>query len=52
MTNAALVALRTTFFLVAIGLGVGLINSDILPREPAWIPWMVMVGVALYAPWV
>ena len=49
MTNAALVALRTTFFLVAIGLGVGLINSNILPREPAWIPWMVMVGVALLA---
>ena len=32
MTNAALVALRTTFFFVAIGLGVGLINSNILPR--------------------
>ena len=30
--------------MVSVGLGVGLINSTILPREPAWIPWLVIAG--------
>ena len=49
MSNVPLVALRFIFVLVAIGLGVGLINSDILPRSPAWIPWAVFVGAVLLA---
>lgn len=32
--------------MVAVGLGVGLINSTILPREPSWIPWLV-IGACL-----
>jgi uncharacterized protein YacL len=49
MSNVALVALRSTFFVVAIGLGVALINSEVLPKQPAWIPWIVMLGVAISA---
>jgi uncharacterized protein YacL len=49
MSNVALVALRSVFFVVAIGLGVGLINSELLPKQPAWLPWVVMLGVAVSA---
>jgi len=47
MSNVALVALRLTFVLVAIGLAVGLINSGSLPPAPAWIPWVVFFGAVL-----
>jgi uncharacterized protein YacL len=29
---------------VAAGLGVGLFNSKLLPAEPPWIPWLVLLG--------
>jgi uncharacterized protein YacL len=49
MSNVSLVALRLIFVLVVIGLGVGLINSGILPNQPAWIPWIVLFGAVLLA---
>jgi uncharacterized protein YacL len=49
MSNVPLVALRLIFVLVAIGLGVALINSEILPRQPAWIPWVAFFGAVLLA---
>src|SRR5262245_55504952 len=42
MSNFALIVLRSIFVMVAIGLGVGLINSGALPADPAWIPWAVI----------
>ena len=33
MSNVALIVLRSVFVMVAIGLGVGLINSKLLPRR-------------------
>ena len=29
------------------GLGVGLINSEVVAAQPAWIPWMVFFGAVL-----
>jgi uncharacterized protein YacL len=50
MPSVALVVLRSIFVMVAVGLGVGLINSDALPKQPAWIPWAAMGGcIALAA---
>jgi uncharacterized protein YacL len=50
MPTVALVVLRSIFVMVALGLGVGLVNSDLLPKEPVWIPWLAMSGcVALAA---
>ena len=49
MPNVAIIVLRSIFVLVAAGLGVGLINSKLLPNEPPWIPWVAMaacLGVA------
>jgi len=47
MSNVSLVVLRSIFIMVAVGLGVGIINSGLLPAEPFWIPWAVMGGVLL-----
>ncbi len=44
MPTVALVILRSFFVMVSVGLGVGLINSGILPNNPAWIPWVVIVS--------
>ncbi len=44
MPTAALLVLRSLFVMVAVGLGVGFMNSTILPREPVWIPWLVFAG--------
>jgi uncharacterized protein YacL len=44
-----LIILRVVFVLVAAGVGVQLINSEELPREPAYIPWLVFGGVLLLA---
>src|SRR5260370_6514739 len=49
MSNMALVVLRSAFVMVAIGLGVGLINSGVLPVDPAGIPWAVIGGCILLA---
>src|SRR5437763_919112 len=49
MSNFALVVLRSIFVMVAIGFGVGLINSDVLPKDPAWIPWAAFAGCILLA---
>ncbi|MEX2118757.1 MAG: PIN domain-containing protein [Pirellulales bacterium] len=43
----ALIVLRCIFFMVAIGLGAFLIQSDAMPREPAWVPWAVLGGILL-----
>lgn len=40
-----LILLRCAFLLVAIGLSVTFINSDILPQEPAWSPFAVVALV-------
>src|SRR5262245_11846947 len=44
MPNLAIVILRLLFVMVAAGLGVGLMNSKLLPNEPAWIPWVVIAA--------
>ena len=41
----ALAVLRFVFVLVAAGLGVQIFNSRSLPPEPAWLPWVVLVGL-------
>jgi uncharacterized protein YacL len=50
MSNVSLVVLRLIFVLVAIGLAVGVINSEgVLPSAPSWIPWVVFAGIVLLA---
>ncbi|HEY2881929.1 MAG TPA: PIN domain-containing protein, partial [Pirellulales bacterium] len=44
MPTVALYVLRALFAMVAISVGVGLINSPLLPKNPPWIPWVVMTG--------
>jgi uncharacterized protein YacL len=44
-----LIILRVVFVLVAAGVGVQLINSDVLASDPAYIPWLVFGGVMLLA---
>ena len=45
----ALVVLRSVFVLVAAGIGYQLIQADILPKEPAYVPWLAMGGMILLA---
>jgi uncharacterized protein YacL len=45
----ALVVLRVVFVLVAAGVGVQLINSPDLAREPAYLPWVVFGALMLMA---
>jgi uncharacterized protein YacL len=45
----ALVVLRCVFILVAAGVGVQMINSPGLARDPAWIPWLVFGGLLALA---
>ncbi|HZZ28058.1 MAG TPA: PIN domain-containing protein [Pirellulales bacterium] len=40
----AIIILRCLLLMVSAGLGVGLINSPLLPKEPTWIPWGVFIG--------
>ena len=42
MPSVALVVLRSIFVMVAVGVGVALINANILPPDPAWIPFVVI----------
>lgn len=44
-----LIVLRLIFLLVAIGLGVSVVRSDMLPAEPDWLPWMAFGGMILMA---
>src|SRR5262245_23507331 len=43
----AIIILRFVFLMVAAGIGVRLINSAVLPHDPAWIPWLVFTGIML-----
>ena len=43
--NLALAILRVVFLVVAAGVGVRLIQDPDLPKEPAYIPWLVMIGI-------
>ncbi len=45
----ALIIVRLVFLMVAAGLGVQLIQSESLPKEPAWIPWVAFLGVMALA---
>ena len=45
----ALIVLRCVFVLVAAGIGVQMIQSDALPHEPAYIPWLVVIGLILFS---
>ncbi len=45
----ALVILRCLFVLVAAGIGVQIISSDELSRDPAYLPWLVVGGLLLLA---
>lgn len=45
----ALIILRCFFILVAAGVGVQIINSEALPREPAYVPWLVFGGLIVIA---
>jgi uncharacterized protein YacL len=44
-----LIVLRLIFLLVAIGLGVSVVRSDMLPAEPDWLPWVAFGGMLLMA---
>ncbi len=44
-----LIILRVVFVLVAAGVGVQLINSDALSRDPEYIPWLVFGGLMVLA---
>ena len=41
----ALVILRFVFVMVAVGLGVQIITSPGLPKEPIWLPWAIFFGL-------
>lgn len=43
----ALIILRIIFVLVSAGLAVSLVQSEQMPREPAWLPWLVFFGIML-----
>ena len=45
----ALFILRLAFMLVAASIGAQLTQSDLLPREPVWVPWLVFGGILLLA---
>ena len=45
----ALLILRLAFLMVAAGLGVQLVNSDILPKDPPLLPALAFAGVILSA---
>jgi uncharacterized protein YacL len=47
--DMALVILRCVFILVAAGAGFQIIQSEALPKEPAYIPWLVVGGLILLA---
>jgi uncharacterized protein YacL len=49
MSNVALIVLRCIFVLVAASLGASLVNSDLLPSEPTWLPWVVMAVMLTFA---
>jgi uncharacterized protein YacL len=44
-----LIVLRCIFFMVAIGLAVSLVQSDAMPAEPSWLPWVVFIGILVIA---
>ena len=44
-----LIVLRLIFLLVAIGVGVGVVRSDMLPAEPDWLPWVAFGGMLMMA---
>ncbi len=41
----ALLLLRCLFVLVAAGVAVTIINMNLLPREPTWLPWVVFLTI-------
>jgi len=45
----ALIILRCVFLMVAAGIGFQLIQSEALPREPAFLPWLVFGGLILFS---
>ena len=45
----ALLILRVVFVLVAAGVGVRMVRSDLLPHDPVWLPWVVFGGVMALA---
>ncbi len=49
MGNAALIIVRIIFVMVALGFGVGVINSGLLPSDPAWIPWLAILASVVVA---
>ncbi|MBX3433042.1 MAG: TRAM domain-containing protein [Pirellulales bacterium] len=45
----ALIILRTVFLLIAAGFGAQFAQSEILPREPAYVPWLVFAAIVTLA---
>lgn len=45
----ALAILRGVLIFVSIGLSVSFFNSDLLPQEPAWLPWVALLLVIGFA---
>jgi uncharacterized protein YacL len=45
----ALAILRGVLIFVAIGLSVSFFNSELLPQEPAWLPWIALLLVIGFA---
>ncbi len=45
----ALIVLRAIFLMVAVGLGVRVVNSHTLPPDSQWLPWATFVGIVVVA---
>ena len=45
----AIIILRGVFLFIAAGIGAQIAGSDLLPREPAILPWLVFGGIFLTA---
>jgi uncharacterized protein YacL len=43
----ALLILRAVFFMVAIGIAVLIFTSDGIREAPSWVPWGVLIGMAI-----
>ena len=47
--NLALVILRCVFVVVAAGVAVSLISSELIPVTPVWLPYLIFTGIMLLA---
>ena len=43
----ALLILRALFFMVAMGIAVLIFSSEGMRQAPSWVPWGVLIGMAV-----